>query len=81
MLHIAALADVAEIYQGAVEFALQFWRGNRIPGLSPIELQSLFDGEFWVLSSDTRRSGSGFILKRTLASARRELEGAARSNK
>jgi hypothetical protein len=40
----------------------------------------LFDGEFWVLSARTRSSGAGFILKRKLASARRELETAMRVN-
>ena len=73
-LHIAALADDAETYRTAAELALQFWRDGKIPDITPIELNALLTGEFWVLSSATRSSGAGFILKRSLASARRELE-------
>jgi hypothetical protein len=80
MLHIAALSDDLPTYQAAVEAALQFWRDGRLLSVSPTELRSLFDGEFWVLSSGTRRTGAGFMLKRTLARARRELETAARVN-
>ena len=78
-LHIAALSDNPEIYRETVEIALRFWREERLKDVSPIELRALFDAEFWVLSSASRRSGAGFLLKRTLASARRELEAAARA--
>jgi len=75
-LHFAALADDAKLYQSAVETALQFWRDGRLADSTPDELQALFDGEFWILSARTRSSGAGFVLKRTLESARRELEAA-----
>lgn len=79
-LHVTALADDADLYQRAVESALSFWRQGKLPGVSAAELSALFDGEFWVLSAHTRNSGAGFVLKRTLADARRELETAARVN-
>ena len=76
-LHFAALSDDANVYQGAVEQALTFWREGKLSDISAIELRALFDGEFWILSSRTRSSGAGFVLKRTLEGARRELEAAA----
>jgi hypothetical protein len=79
-LHLGALADDAELYQNVVETALQLWRQGLIADVSAAELRALFDGEFWVLSARTRGSGAGFILKRKLASARRELETAMRVN-
>ena len=79
-LHIAALADDADLYQSTVEAALHFWRQGLLADVSAAELRALFDGEFWVLSTRTRSSGAGFILKRKLASARRELETAMRVN-
>jgi hypothetical protein len=79
-LHIAALADDAVLCQNVVEAALDFWRRGLLPEVSAAELRALFDGEFWVLSPNTRNSGAGFILKRSLASARRELEAAMRVN-
>jgi hypothetical protein len=79
-LHFAALSDDAEVYREAVEQALAFWREGKLPDISAIELRALFEGEFWILSSRTRSSGAGFVLKRTLDSARRELEAAASAN-
>lgn len=74
MLHIAALSDDAETYTKAVKLAVRFWREGKLPDLAALELNALLIGEFWVLSSATRSSGAGFMLKRSLASARRELE-------
>ncbi|HXM34694.1 MAG TPA: hypothetical protein VN920_05875 [Pyrinomonadaceae bacterium] len=79
-LHIAAMADDAELYRSAVEAVLKSWRAGQLVDVSPLELKALFDGEFWVLSSGTRNSGAGFVLKRTLANARRELGSAAGIN-
>jgi hypothetical protein len=76
MLHVAALADDAAAYQSAVETALTLWRDRRLSEISAPELRSILDSEFWILSSSTRSSGAGFLLKRTLAGARRELEAA-----
>lgn len=74
MLHIAALSDSARTYSDAVDVTMQLWREGKLPDVSPVELQALFQGEFWVLSSRSRSSGAGFLLKRTLASARKELD-------
>jgi hypothetical protein len=73
VLHVAAMADDATLYQQTVEATLHYQRAGNLKDVSSAELQALFDGEFWVLSSRTRSSGAGFILKRTLANARREL--------
>jgi hypothetical protein len=80
MLHIVALADDASLYQRAVEMALHFWREGRMREMTAMELRALADGEYWVLSSNSRSSGAGFMLKRTLARLRRELEGAGGGN-
>ena len=79
-LHLTALADDADLYRGTVELALDRWRQGLLTNVSAAELRALFDGEFWVLSAQSRNSGAGFILKRTLASARRELETSMRIN-
>ena len=74
LLHIAALADDAKNYGRAVELVLMSWRDGTLSDLSSSELQALFNSEYWVLSSRTRTSGAGFVLKQTLSSANRELE-------
>lgn len=73
MLHLAALSDDAMIYHEAIETALRVFRNGGIPDLSAAELQALLNAEFWLLSSSTRNSGAGFVLKRTLSQAKREL--------
>lgn len=79
-LHFAALSDDAALYRETVEDVLQLWREGKLADVMPAELRSLFDGEFWILSSRSRSSGAGFVLKQTLADARRELEVAASAN-
>jgi hypothetical protein len=76
VLHVAALSDDAAVYQNAVETALMLWRTGTLTDMSATELRSILDGEFWILSSPTRSSGAGFLLKRALNGARRELEAA-----
>ena len=73
MLHIAALADDANIYHTAIETAYQFWRDQRLTGILADELRQLMESEFWILSPAQRNSGAGFLLKRKLAHLRRKL--------
>ena len=79
-LHFAALSDDAMLYRETVEDAIRLWREGKLSDVTATELRALFDGEFWVLSSRPRNSGAGFVLKQTLADARRELEAAASAN-
>jgi hypothetical protein len=74
LLHTAALSDNAKNYGRAIELVMLSWRDGTLAGLSAKELQSLFNSEYWVLSSHTRTSGAGFVLKETLSSANHELE-------
>lgn len=74
LLHVAALSDDAKNYERAIELVLLSWRDGSLADLSAKELQSLFNSEYWVLSSRTRTSGAGFVLKETLKSANQELE-------
>lgn len=74
MLHLAAVADDAETYDKAAEAALSAWQSGKLSDMSATELQSVLNSEYWLLSSNTRSSGAGFVLKRTLSRAKRELE-------
>jgi hypothetical protein len=73
VLHVAATADDAAVYQKAVEACYEFWKDGRLPSISAEELRTLFDGEYWLLSAGVRNSGAGFVLKQKLASLRLEL--------
>jgi hypothetical protein len=73
MLHVAALAGDANLYQAAIETAYQFWCDRRLQQISAIELRQLIESEFWILAPAVRNSGAGFVLKRKLAQLRRKL--------
>ncbi len=77
MLHIAARADDAPLYQRAVETAHQLRLDGQLPGVSAEELRAVLDGEYWLLSESVRASGEGFVLKRKLAKLRQELSRAS----
>lgn len=73
MLHVVALSGDAGLYQRAIETAAQFLRDGRVPSLDANELRQLVESEYWILPAESRNSGAGFVLKRRLASLRREL--------
>ena len=78
LLRVAALSDDAATFGLAVSEVLQSWEEGRLAPLSAGELRSLFEGEYWLLSSEAKRSGAGFVLKQKLADARRRLAAGAR---
>lgn len=81
MLHVAALSGDANIYQTAIETSYQFWREQRLTGISADELRQLIESEFWILAPAVRNSGAGFVLKRKLAQLRRQLVTAKQSDR
>lgn len=74
LLRAAALSDDAKNYGRAIELVLMSWRDGSLSDLSARDLQSLLNSQYWGLSSRTRTSGAGFVLKETLSTANRELE-------
>jgi hypothetical protein len=80
MLHVAARANDAGLYQTAIETSYQFWRARRLPGIHADELRQLIESEFWILAPEVRNSGAGFVLKRKLAHLRRQLVAAKQSD-
>jgi hypothetical protein len=81
LLRVAALSDDAGVFARAVKTILEAWEDGRLSGLSAAKLRALCEGEYWLLSSEAKRSGAGFNLKQTLADARRRLsKGAPHAN-
>ena len=74
LLAVAASTDDAKTFGRAIELVLMSWRDRSLTDVSAKDLQTLFNSEYWVLSSRTRTSGAGFVLKQTLSHANRELE-------
>ncbi|HEX8353948.1 MAG TPA: hypothetical protein VF611_13665 [Pyrinomonadaceae bacterium] len=78
LLRVSALSDDAGTFGRAVTEVLQLWEDGRLEGVGAETLRSLFEAEYWLLSSEARRSGAGFVLKQKLADARRRLASSAR---
>ncbi|HEY9402268.1 MAG TPA: hypothetical protein VIQ24_06220 [Pyrinomonadaceae bacterium] len=72
LIHLAALSDDAETFERTVVAATDASRAGRLIDVGRAELRALVDSEYWVLSSDARRTGAGFALKERLAALRGE---------
>lgn len=72
MLHVSALSDDPRTFQRAIDAAFSAWSANRLD-MSADELLSLIANEYWVLSSEARRSGESFLLKRRMSEIRRRM--------
>ena len=79
LLRVAALSDDAATFERAVSSVLRAQGEGRLTDMSAEELRTLFEGEYWLLSSEAKRSGAGFLLKQRLAHLRRELSAARAS--
>lgn len=77
LLRVAALSDDAESFGLAVSTVLRAWEEGRLADARAEDLRSLFEAEYWLLSSEAKRSGAGFLLKQRLADARRRLSARA----
>ncbi|HEV2801508.1 MAG TPA: hypothetical protein VGW12_13465 [Pyrinomonadaceae bacterium] len=69
MLHLAALSDDASAFERAVVAAIEAARAGRLKEIKREELSALVESDYWVLSSEARRTGAGFALKQRLAAA------------
>jgi hypothetical protein len=78
LLRVAALSDDAATFERALSSVLRARNDGRLTGISAEVLRTLFEGEYWLLSSEAKRSGAGFLLKQRLAHVRRELSAEAR---
>lgn len=54
------------------------WREGRVSKVSPTDILATIESGYWLISSEARLSGSGFLLKKAIAEVRRELAAAAR---
>jgi hypothetical protein len=78
LLRVSALSDDAGTFERALSEALRIWEAGRLGRVRAGELRALFEGEYWLLSSEAKRSGGGFVLKQKLADARRRLAAGTR---
>jgi len=77
LLHLAALSDDADAFERAIVLASDALRAGRLGEIRPDELSALIESEYWVLSSEARRTGAGFVLKQRMTRLREELQPAA----
>jgi hypothetical protein len=78
LLRVAALSDDAATFETVLTSVAEAFEEGRLRGLAGDALCALFESEYWVLSSEAKRTGAGFVLKQTLAEVCRRLSADAR---
>src|SRR5262249_25467735 len=78
MLYLAALSDDVEIFKRAVDISMRRFGGGRLPQVSARDFLATVESAYWLVATEVRYSGSGFLLKRLIADVRRELAAASR---
>ena len=73
LVRVAALSDDADTFSRVVEEIAGGWLRGGVRDKSAEQLRLLFESEFWVLASEARRTGAGFLLKQKLAEVHRRL--------
>ncbi len=78
MLCLAALADDEKVFKQTLNTALKHWREDRIEKVSAQSFLATVETAYWLVASEVRNSGSGYLLKQAIADVRRELAAADR---
>jgi hypothetical protein len=78
MLCLAALADDEAVFKLTLNTALKLWREDRIAKVSATDFLATVESAYWLIASEVRTSGSGFLLKQAIADVRRALAAADR---
>ena len=78
MLYLAALSDDVAIFKRAVEVSSRRFVAGGLPQVSARDFLATVESAYWLVATEVRYSGSGFLLKRLIADVRRELAAAPR---
>jgi hypothetical protein len=80
MLYLSAVSDDSAAFQRAVEIALRNWRVGKLTKVSAQDFLAVIECAYWLIATEVRYSGSGFLIKRAIADVRRELAAANRQS-
>ena len=72
-VHLSALTNSAEIFLQVLETTNELYKAKRLNEISGEKLIEIFDSHYWLLATDARVSGAGYLLKERMTSVRREI--------
>jgi len=78
MIHLAALSDDVAIFKRAVEVSMKRFFEGHLPHVSSKDFLATVESAYWMVATEVRYSGSGFLLKQLIADIRRKLAAASR---
>lgn len=82
ILHLAALADDAEVFNRMLNVAWECWQEGSFPhgsrNVKAIDFLVSVESAYWLIDTEVRESGAGFSLKQDIAEVRRKLAAANR---
>jgi len=70
MLGLAAETGSASTYSSVAGDVIREWRAGRINGLSSADLAELIESHLWLLPSEEKISGAGFVIKQEISTLR-----------
>lgn len=79
LFYLSALSDDGGDFLRAIETAMQQWRRGRLKVVSSEEFIAVIESCYWLIGSEIRASGSGFVIKQAIADVHRELAAATGS--
>ena len=75
LVRLSALTNSAEIFLQVLETTSELWEQKRLNGISAEKLIEVLESHYWLLATEARVSGAGYLLKEKMASMHREISG------
>lgn len=75
LVHLSALTNSAEIFLQVLETTSELWKEKRLNEISAEKLIEVLESHYWLLATEARVSGAGYLLKEKMASMHREISG------
>lgn len=70
MLITAVETESASVFSSVVSEVIREWRKEQFNGLSATDLADLIESDLWLLPTEERMSGNGFLVKQEIAKLR-----------
>lgn len=75
LIRLSTQTNSAENFLQTIETTIELWKEKRLNEISGEKLIEIFESHYWLLASEARVSGAGYLLKEKMASMRREILG------
>lgn len=75
LVRLSTQTNSAENFLQTIETTIELWKEKRLLEISGEKLIEIFESHYWLLASEARVSGAGYLIKERMTSVRREILG------